>query len=129
MDRRDVAMAYYEAIDAGDYDRLRALLAPGFVQRRPDRTFDGRESFVRFMREERPRTDTDHVVDAVGVGGEMPEASRDDGEAPETPRNGEASTIFVEGRLRAADDTDLFGFVDVHRVSDAGIESLTTYTA
>ena len=132
-------MAYYEAIDAGDYDRLRALLAPGFVQRRPDRTFDGRESFVRFMREERPRTDTDHVVDAVGVGGEMPEASRDDGEAPaasrddgeapETPRNGEASTIFVEGRLRAADDTDLFGFVDVHRVSDAGIESLTTYTA
>ena len=126
MDRRDAAMAYYEAIDAGDYDRLRALLAPDFVQHRPDRTLDGPKSFVRFMREERPRTDTEHVVDAVGVGGEMAEASRNDGE---TPRHGDVSAVFVEGRLRAADGTDLFGFVDVHRVSDAGIESLTTYTA
>lgn len=119
MDRRDAAMAYYEAIDADDYDRLRALLAPDFVQHRPDRTLDGPESFVRFMREERPRTDTEHVVDAVGVGGEAAVASRD----------GDVSAVFVEGRLRAADGTDLFGFVDVHRVSDAGIESLTTYTA
>lgn len=109
MDRRDAAMAYYEAIDAGDYDRLRALLAPDFVQHRPDRTLDGPESFVRFMREERPRTDTEHVVEAVGV---------DD----------DAAAVFVEGRLRTADGTDLFGFVDVHRVGDAGIESLRTYT-
>ena len=129
MDRRDAAMAYYGAIDAGDYDRLRTLLAPDFVQHRPDRTFDDRESFVRFMREERPRTDTEHVVDAVGVGGETTEASRNGGEMSETPRHGDAVAVFVEGRLRGADGTDLFGFVDVHRVSDAGIESLTTYTA
>jgi len=115
MDRRDAAMAYYDAIDDGDYDRLRDLLVSGFVQHRPDRTLDGRERFVRFMREERPRTDTEHVLTAVGVGDE-------DG-APGV------SAIFVEGRLRAADGTDLFGFVDVHRVGDAGIESLTTYTA
>ena len=110
MDRRDAVRDYYDAIDAGDYDRLRDLLAPGFVQRRPDRTFDGRDRFVEFMREDRPRTDTEHVVEAVGI---------DD----------DASTVFVEGRLRTADGDDLFGFVDVHRVGDAGIESLRTYTA
>jgi ketosteroid isomerase-like protein len=110
MDRRDAVRDYYDAIDAGEYDRLRDLLAPGFVQHRPDRTLDGRDRFVRFMREGRPRTDTEHVVEAVGV-------------------DAEASTVFVEGRLRTADGDDLFGFVDVHRVGDAGIESLRTYTA
>ncbi|AXG05639.1 DUF4440 domain-containing protein [Haloplanus rubicundus] len=110
MDRRDAVRDYYDAIDAGDYDRLRDLLAPGFVQRRPDRTFDGRDRFVEFMREDRPRTDTEHVVEAVGV-------------------DSDVSTVFVEGRLRTADGDDLFGFVDVHRVGDAGIESLRTYTA
>jgi ketosteroid isomerase-like protein len=109
MDRRDAVLGYYDAIDAGDYDRLASRLAPGFVHRRPDRTLDGRERFVRFMREERPRTDTEHVVEAVGV---------DD----------DVSTVFVEGRLRTADGDDLFGFVDVHRVGEGGIESLTTYT-
>jgi ketosteroid isomerase-like protein len=113
MDRRAAVRDYYDAIDAGDYDRLRDRLAPGFVQRRPDRILDGRDRFVRFMREDRPRTDTEHVVEAVGV---------DDG-------GGEVSTVFVEGRLRTADGDDLFGFVDVHRVGDAGIESLRTYTA
>ena len=110
MDRRDAARGYYDAIDTGDYDRLRDLLAPGFVQRRPDRTLDGRDRFVEFMRDGRPRTDTEHVVEAVAVDG------------------GEVSTVFVEGRLRTADGNDLFGFVDVHRVGDAGIESLRTYT-
>ncbi|WP_049934782.1 nuclear transport factor 2 family protein [Haloplanus natans] len=128
MDRRDAAMAYYETVDAGDYDRLRALLAPDFVQHRPDRTLDGPESFVRFMREERPRTDTEHVLKAVGVGGETTAASRNGGEVSERPRDDGPSAVFVEGRLRAVDGTDLFGFVDVHRVSDAGIESLRTYT-
>jgi ketosteroid isomerase-like protein len=111
MDRRDAVRGYYDAIDAGDYGRLRTLLAPDFVQRRPDRTIDGREPFVRFMREERPRTDTEHVVTAMGV-----------------EESGDGSAVFVEGRLRTADGVDLFGFVDVHRVGNAGIESLTTYT-
>ena len=113
MDRRDAVRGYYDAIDAGDYDRLRDCLTSGFVQHRPDRTLDGPDRFVRFMREERPRTDTEHVLTAVGVDDE----------------DGDMSTVFVEGRLRAGNGDDLFGFVDVHRVGDAGIESLTTYTA
>jgi ketosteroid isomerase-like protein len=113
MDCRDAVRGYYDAIDAGDYDRLRGLLAPGFVQHRPDRTLDGPGRFVRFMREERPRTDTDHALEAVGVA--------DGGEG--------TATVFAQGRLRGRDGTDLFDFVDVHRVGDAGIESLRTYTA
>jgi len=112
MDRRDAVQEYYAAIDGGDYDRLRTLLAPGFVQERPDRTLDGRDRFVRFMREERPRTDTEHVLTETCVSDE---------------RDG-AATVFVRGRL-IADETTLFGFVDVHRIGDDGIESLTTYTA
>ncbi|GAB6860699.1 nuclear transport factor 2 family protein [Haloplanus litoreus] len=108
MDRRDAVLGYYDAIDAGDDDRLYGLLASGFVQHRPDRTLDGRDRFVRFMREERPRTDTEHVLEEVVVG--------DD------------DTVFARGRLRAADGDDLFGFVDVFRVADGRIESLTTYT-
>ena len=113
MDERDgdgaeaTVRAFYGAIDAGEYDRLRGLLAPEFVHHRPDRTLDGRERFVRFMREKRPRTDTEHVLESVCVGG------------------GEA---FARGRLRADGDGDLFGFVDVHRVNGDRITSLSTYT-
>ncbi|QGX95420.1 nuclear transport factor 2 family protein [Haloplanus rallus] len=99
--------AFYAAIDAGEYDRLRGLLAPEFVHHRPDRTLDGRERFVRFMREERPRTDTEHVLDSMCVG------------------HGET---FARGRLRAEGDGDLFGFVDVHRIDGDRIASLSTYT-
>jgi ketosteroid isomerase-like protein len=109
MDSRDAVRGYYDAIDSGDYDRLRALLAPDFVQRRPDRTFEGREAFVRFMREKRPRTDTEHVLSSVCV-------------------DGDATTVFARGRLRASDGADLFGFVDVHGLADGQILSLTTYT-
>jgi len=111
MDRRDAVRAYYDAIDAGDYDRLRDLLAPEFVHRRPDRTLDGRRRFVRFMREERPRTDTQHVLEELCVSAD----------------EADVATVFARGRLRAADGDDLFGFVDVHRVRDR-IESLATYT-
>ncbi|WP_299330640.1 nuclear transport factor 2 family protein [Haloplanus sp.] len=99
--------AFYAAIDAGEYDRLRSLLDPEFVHRRPDRTLDGRDRFVRFMREERPRTDTEHVLDSVCAG--------------------ERET-FARGRLRAVDGDELFGFVDVHRVEGDRVASLTTYT-
>jgi ketosteroid isomerase-like protein len=113
MDRRDPVEGYYEAIDAGDYDRLRRLLDPGFSQERPDRTLDGREAFVRFMREERPRTDTEHTIDEMCVG----DSATADG-----------VTVFAEGRLRTTDGDELFGFVDVHRLADGRIRSLTTYT-
>ncbi|WP_338740327.1 nuclear transport factor 2 family protein [Haloplanus salilacus] len=99
--------AFYAAIDDGEYDRLRDRLGPEFVHRRPDRTLEGRERFVRFMREERPRTDTEHVLDSVCVG---------EGEA------------FARGRLRAVGGDELFGFVDVHRIEGDRIASLATYT-
>lgn len=103
---------YYRTIDAGDYDQLSELLDPSFVQYRPDRTIDGRDAFVRFMREERPRTDTVHELDAVFV--------YTDGDGP--------ATIAAEGSLLAHGEI-LFSFVDVHRLAATGqITSLRTYT-
>lgn len=111
MDRCDAVRAYYDAIDAGDYERLCGLLVPEFAHRRPDRTLDGRDRFVRFMREERPRTDTEHVLEEVCAATDEPGMA----------------TVFARGTLRTTGGDDLFGFVDVHRVGDR-IESLTTYT-
>ncbi|WP_058367684.1 nuclear transport factor 2 family protein [Haloparvum sedimenti] len=101
------ARAYYDAIDSGDYDRLAALLRPEFVHYRPDRTLEGRDAFVRFMRDERPMTDTTHAVDGVypeGIG------------------------VAVRGRLRGPDGEDLFAFVDVFGFEDGAVAALETYT-
>ncbi|WP_128905427.1 nuclear transport factor 2 family protein [Halorubrum amylolyticum] len=100
--------AYYDALDAGEYDRLAALLDPEFVQRRPDRTFEGRDRFVAFMRDGRPMTDTAHAVDAV---------------YPEGPG------VAVRGRLLDADGDELFAFVDVFSVEDGRLAALETYAA
>ncbi|TKX77601.1 DUF4440 domain-containing protein [Halorubrum sp. SD626R] len=100
--------AYYDALDAGEYDRLAGLLAPAFVQRRPDRTFEGRERFVTFMRDERPMTDTTHAVDRVYPAG---------------------PGVAVRGRLLDADGGTLFSFVDVFDVADGRITALETYAA
>lgn len=109
----DRARAYYAAIDAGDYDDLASLLAPGFRHVRTDRTLDGREEFVSFMRDERPRTDTSHVVASVFVGDD------DDGGISE---------VAVEGRLLASDEERLFGFVDVFQFTGKQLAELRTYT-
>lgn len=105
--RTETARIYYRAIDDGEYDKLKQILAPGFVQERPDRTLSGPEEFVQFMREERPMTDTTHAVDAV----------YDD----------ETKEVAVRGRLRRENE-DLFGFVDVFTFEDAEIARLWTYT-
>ncbi|MFB6071410.1 MAG: nuclear transport factor 2 family protein [Halobacterium sp.] len=105
MDDEALAEAYYEAVDDGDYDALRELLAEGFVQVRPDRTFDGRDAFVSFMREDRPRTDTRHVLDAVYEG---------------------ADGVAARGRV-VATDGPLFAFVDVFETEGDGISRLETY--
>lgn len=108
----ETVRGYYDTIDAGDYDRLSALLDPSFVHHRPDRTIDGRDAFIRFMREERPRTDTVHELDAVFV--------HTEGDRP--------ATMAVEGSLLAHGEM-LFSFVDVHRLAATGqIASLRTYT-
>jgi ketosteroid isomerase-like protein len=127
LDPLDAVRAYYGALDAGAYDRLADLLAPGFVQRRPDRTFEGRAAFVRFMRDERPRTDTTHAVDAL-----YRRADDRDGDADAITDPGagaEVAEVAARGRLLAADGTELVGFVDAFAVADGTLRSLDTYTA
>jgi ketosteroid isomerase-like protein len=103
----DQARAYYRALDEGDYDLLSALLTEGFVHDRPDRTIEGRERFVRFMREERPQTDTTHPVETVFEG---------------------AGAVAVRGRLLDADGDCIVGFVDVFEFAGDRVDRIETYT-
>jgi ketosteroid isomerase-like protein len=105
MDAAGLAQAYYDAIDDGDYDALADLLATNFVQVRPDRTHESREAFVSFMREDRPRTDTRHVVDAMYDG---------------------AEGVAARGRL-VAPEGPMFSFVDVFETANGKIECIRTY--
>lgn len=97
---------YYGAIDAEAYTVLASILSRDFVQIRPDRTFEGRDEFMEFMREERPITDSLHEITAIYPGEEA---------------------IAVEGALTRGDDV-LFGFVDVFHIRDEQITLLRTYT-
>jgi ketosteroid isomerase-like protein len=109
-DAEATVRAFYAALDEGAYDDLESLLVPEFVQRRPDRTFDGRDAFVSFMRDDRPMTDTAHELDTVFVATEQREAA-------------------ARGRLTDADGEELFAFVDVHELADDDrIARLETFT-
>ncbi|HKJ59881.1 MAG TPA: nuclear transport factor 2 family protein [Halobacteriales archaeon] len=103
-----LARGYYESIDAGEYDRLAHLLEPTFRHVRNDRTIEGRAAFVRFMRDERPATDTTHEIQSVY------RAADDD--------------VAVQGQLLRADGSVWFGFVDVFEVGDGRLAGLTTYS-
>jgi len=107
MDDATLAERYYRALDDGDDGAVGDLLAPDFVHRRPDRTIEGRDAFVAFMRDGRPETDTTHEVTAIFEG--------PDGAA-------------VRGRLLHADGTEWFAFVDAFATADGRIERITTYT-
>jgi hypothetical protein len=98
-DRKATAAAYYEAIDAQNYDQFADLLAPGVVHERPDRTIESRATLVEFMREGRPNTDTSHEIRGVFDGGGRTD-ERDE-------------TVAVEGRLLDGDGETMFRFVDV----------------
>lgn len=111
MEQTAVARAYYAALDEQDYERLATLLAPEFVQERPDLTLEGRERFVQFMREERPQQDTTHRITAV--------YRRDDESASE---------VSVRGRLLSADGECIVRFVDVFQFSQRCIRRIETYT-
>ena len=102
-----LARGHYEDLDAGDYEGLADRLAPGFRHVRGDRTLEGRDAFVRFMRDERPETDTTHGVESVYA---------------------EGNEVAVRGRLRRADGSVWFGFVDVFTVEDGRFAELVTYT-
>lgn len=106
----EVARTYYRCLDEGDYDTLAGILAPDVVHHRPDRTFEGQETLVSFMREGRPRTDTTHEVEGMFVGADVPE-------------------VAVRGRLLGSDGEVLFSFVDVFAFDGEGaIETIDTYT-
>jgi ketosteroid isomerase-like protein len=107
-ERAETARTYYRSIDDGEYDRLLEILAPGFVHDRPDRTLSGTAEFVRFMREERPMTDTAHAVDALYAGHGNDE-------------------VAARGRLKRGEE-DLFGFVDVFAFENTEVVHLRTYT-
>lgn len=138
--------AYYEAIDADEYDRLAALLDSRFVHYRPDRTIDGRDRFVTFMREERPDKNTTHVVERVYTDGglaatlDRPDGAADgaatldgsDGSAISDIADGPAvddeevddeqiddalRSVTVQGRLLDATGGELFEYVDVFRIA------------
>ncbi len=61
----DLVRQYYDALDNHEYDRLETLLTPGFVQHRPDRTFEDRAAFVQFMQTGRPNPETSHELVTV----------------------------------------------------------------
>ena len=106
----ETARAYYVALDEHDYDGLEILLHPEFVHYRPDRALEGRDRFVRFMHEERPRTDTTHRVTTIFC-------------------TGSDATVAVRGQLLDREDRRLLGFVDVHELDDDDtIQCVYTYT-
>ncbi len=118
----ETARAYYEAIDAGDYHRFGDLLAPHVVHERPDRTIEGRGTLVAFMRDGRPNKDTTHAVEAVyrvdgGAAGDA-DGSDSAGGAGDAARGDEADEVAVRGRLRDADGSPMFAFVDVFDVAN-----------
>lgn len=106
-DAESTVRAYYDALDGHEYGRLESLLVPGFVQQRPDRRFEGREAFVRFMREERPNADTEHELLEVF---------------------GDGNRVAARGRLLEANGGLLFEFADHFALEDGEIVRLETYT-
>ncbi|MGM0388783.1 MAG: nuclear transport factor 2 family protein [Natrinema limicola] len=97
---------YYDALDEHDYGALEEVLSPAFSQRRPDRTFEDRETFVAFMREKRPNPDTSHDLTSIIVGD---------------------NRVAVCGRV-VDDGTTLFEFADFFELEDGKIDRLETYS-
>lgn len=106
MESAALVRRYYDALDSHDYETLESILAADFVQRRPDRTFEDRDAFVRFMRTERPNPDTTHELTAVVA---------DDG------------TVAARGRVLDS-GTELFEYADFFAIEDERIAALETYS-
>jgi len=117
-DAVDRAREYYRALDEHDYEALAALLAPDFVHDRPDTTLEGRDRFVRFMREERPQKDTRHPIDDIF---ESTAARGRDGDDA-------GGDVAVRGRLLAADGEPITTFVDVFTFDGEDVARIDTFT-
>ena len=147
MDAEATVRTYYACLDDARYDDLRDVLAPGFTQRRPDRTFDGRDAFLSFMTENRPHSDTVHELDGVFVEpptddpqrarpdgdgstfGERTAASDDTARGDPTPTAGdEAETVLARGTVVRENGDVIVRFVDCFDVLADRIVALDTYT-
>jgi ketosteroid isomerase-like protein len=107
----DAVRAYYEYVDAGEYDALLSLFASDVTYDRPGQdSIDGRDALARFYREDRPLTDGAHDVTSLLVDGDE---------------------VAVRGRFEGRQDGDrvAFGFADFHTFDDQGlITHRVTYT-
>jgi hypothetical protein len=142
MDAEATVRAYYDRLDDARYDDLRTVLAPGFTQRRPDRTFPDREAFLSFVAEDRPHTDTVHELDGVFVQAtddtpahrqrtDSPTDDAPDGTPHEawTPTAGdEAETVLARGTVVRDTGDVVVRFVDCFDVLADRIVALDTYT-
>lgn len=120
VDSAQLVRQYYDALDGHEYGRLERLLTPAFVQHRPDRTFEGRDAFVRFMREERPNPDTSHELVAI-----VADDDRVDDERVADDR------VAVRGRVIDQGESEnrlLFEFADFFAFEDGRISELETYS-
>jgi len=142
MNAEATVRAYYDRLDDARYDDLRTVLAPGFTQRRPDRTFPDRETFLAFVAEDRPHTDTVHELDGVFVQAsddapqrrQRTDSPTDD--APDataagdwTPTTGdEAETVLARGVVVRENGDVVVRFVDCFDVLADRIVALDTYT-
>ncbi|MES3160944.1 MAG: nuclear transport factor 2 family protein [Halorubrum sp.] len=139
-DPQTLAKEYYRRIDDDEYDTLADLLTPSFVHHRPDRTLRGRDRFVAFTRDERPLTDTTHVVENVydlGPAGSDGAGTDSANTAEQTRTAGTTNVedavtsgdVAVQGRLLDADGAELFAFVDVFSLVDGRVGRLETYVS
>lgn len=108
MDSETLVRTYYQALDEQEYQQLMEVLCPEFVHERPDRTISGRKSFIKFMRDNRPDTDTTHRITSLFI--------NSDGH------------VAAQGTLMRNDNTIWFRFVDVFMIEAENIHSLITYT-
>jgi ketosteroid isomerase-like protein len=142
MNAEATVRAYYDRLDDARYDDLRDVLAPGFTQRRPDRTFPDREAFLSFVAEDRPHTDTVHELDGVFVQTTEDTRSRrqqtdsrtDDSSPPSaagevTPTaSDDAETVLARGTVVRDTGDVVVRFVDCFDVLADRIVALDTYT-
>lgn len=99
MDQSTLVSEYYRCLDEDDYGTLRSILNPEFVQHRPDRSFHGRDAFVEFMQNGRPKAETTHRVDSLLES---------------------TASLAAYGQLFEADGSKLLDFIDVFRFDDNG---------
>jgi ketosteroid isomerase-like protein len=107
----EAARAYYDRIDAEEYDAVFSLFADDVSYSRPGQSdLDGMAELREFYLEDRPLEDGTHELHEVVA---------------------EGDTVAVRGRFtgKQGDEEVSFGFADFHRFDDDGdITERWTYT-